>query len=72
MTFSEGAYIVLKEKGRYMEVQDIIEETEKRPGFFRSRATNKYTSLYGTLIKAVQSGDPRFERRGNSSYFRAR
>lgn len=72
MTFSEGAYIVLKEKGAYMEVQDIIEETERRPSFFRSKAADKYNSLYGTLIKAIQAGDPRFERRGNSSYFRAR
>ena len=72
MTFSEGAYIVLQEKGKYMEIRDIIQETEMRPGFFKSKATNKYSSLYGTLIKAVQADDPRFERFGNGPYFRAR
>ena len=72
MTFSEGAHIVLQEKGEYMEIRDIIKETEMRAGFFRSKATNKYPSLYGTLIKAVQAGDPRFERCGNGSLFRAR
>ena len=72
MTFSEAAYIVLREKGEYMEIQDIIQETEMRPGFFRSKAINKYVSLYGTLIKAVQAGDPRFKRLGNGPYFRAR
>ena len=72
MTFSDGAYEVLKEKGEYMEMGDIIRETEGRPGYFRSKATNKYNSLYGTLIKAVQAGDPRFERRRNTPFFRAR
>ena len=71
MTFLEGAYIVLRERGEYMEVGDIIKETERRPGFFRSRAANKYNSLYGTLIKAVQSGDTRFERLKDGPYFRA-
>ena len=55
-----------------MEIRDIIQETEMRPGFFKSKATNKYSSLYGTLIKAVQADDPRFERFGNGPYFRAR
>ena len=72
MTFKEGAYIVLQEKGEYMDIRDIIQETERRPGFFRSKATNNYTSLYGTLIKAVQADDPRFERLGNGPCFRAR
>ena len=42
MTFSEAAYIVLREKGENMEIQDIIKETEMRQGFFRSKAINKY------------------------------
>ena len=72
MTFLEGAYIVLRERGGYIEIRDIIKETESRPGFFRSRAKNKYSSLYGTLIKAVQAGDPRLERFEDGPCFRAR
>ena len=72
MTFVEGAHIVLQEKGECMEIGDIIKETEMHPSFFRSKARNKYNSLYGTLIKAVQANDPRFERCGNGPYFRAR
>ena len=71
MTFLEGACIVLQREGGYMRVEDIIRETENA-GFFRSRAKNKYNSLYGTLIKAVQADDPRFERCGNGPYFQAR
>ena len=33
MTFKEGAYIILQEKGEYMNIRDIIQETERRPGF---------------------------------------
>ena len=71
MTFLDGARVVLQQDGGYMHIRDIIEAVE-RAGLFRSQAAKKHNSLYGTLIKAVQAGDMRFERCGNSSYFRAR
>ena len=73
MTFLEGAHIVLRNHGGYMHIDDIIQEVESA-GFFQSKAQPRYknNSLYGTLIKAVRSGDHRFERENNGPYFRAK
>jgi len=73
MTFLEAAYIVLREHGCPMDVDKIIMEVHDRR-LWRSRAQPKWVhnSLYGTLIKACQAGDPRFDRIGNGPMFRGR
>ena len=52
----------MQEKGEYMDIRDIIQETERRPGFLGQKRQIIILLLYGTLIKAVQADDPRFEK----------
>lgn len=57
MTFVEGAYIILQERGNYMEVEETIKENESRPGFFRSKAK-------GIIYLATQSIEWAWFKRG--------
>lgn len=71
-TFLEAAHFVLRNTHRPLKAREIIkkvlsEKLWKRAG--RSDTKYEYNSLYGTLIKAVKSSDPRFGRRGASDTF---
>lgn len=69
-TFLEAAQFVLMEAGCPLAAQEIVERVLskglcKRKG----RPDTAFNSWYGTLIKAVKSGDKRFGRVGNSDVF---
>jgi len=69
-TFLDAAYIVLNRNNKIMSANDIIDEVLSQELWIRrGRPDTKYNSLYGTLIKTVQAGDPRFGRIGNSNQF---
>jgi hypothetical protein len=72
-TFLEAAHLVLVQAGRPMDIKEIKKEVYRR-NLWKSRAKPQYVlnSLYGTLIKACQAGDSRFERLDNGPYFVAR
>ena len=73
MTFLEAAHLVLLEARRQMHFDEIIDEVHRRR-LWKSRAKPQWVrnSLYGTLIKACQAGDSRFERVDNGPYFEGR
>lgn|GEM_PF-4142179 len=54
-TFLEEANLVLKQAGIPLKISNIIDRVMLR-GLYkrRGKASTKYNSLYGTLIKAVQ------------------
>ena len=73
-TFLEAAYKVLSEVNKPITAQNIIDEVLSRGLWVRRRADRPetaYNSLYGTLIKAVQHGDDRIGRIGNTNEFYA-
>lgn len=69
-TFLEAAQFVLMEAGRPLAAQEIVEQVSLK-GLCqrRGRPDTAFNSWYGTLIKAVKSGDKRFGRVGNSDVF---
>ncbi len=73
MTFLEAAHVVLLEKGNPMHIKQIITEVHERK-LWRSNARPQWieNSLYGTLIKACQAGDSRFERLDDGPFFMGR
>ena len=69
-TFLEAAHFVLRNTSQPLKACEIIkkvlsEKLWKRVG----RPDTAYNSLYGTLIKAVKSSDPRFGRIGATDTF---
>ena len=73
MTFLNAAFEVLKLAGCPMHHRDIYKEVVKRR-LWTSNANPRWVEnpTYGTLIKAVQSGDKRLGRIDNGPLFFAK